>query len=324
MVLSQSPPRQLAKQVDDVRRIAERLEPGLRKAFLQTLDALRNQIPLNTLTELIEAGQTEAIGELIRAVQLPAKTMADAQRILTTAINQAGTKTATGFGLSFTLDNPAAVRWAETNTGRLITGITTETRQAIAGIVRDGLIQGIPPRTQARQIRRIVGLTQRDADAVNRFLNGQLDAGIKPDRAEAMADRMRNRLLRRRAENIARTETIAASSQGQLQAWRDAADSGLINRNTTRRVWIATEDERLCPICAVLDGQTVGFRDEFVSHHQATGFDIKRVGTKQGTPVLDIQVQGLKPLKNPVTTLTPPAHPSCRCSVGLVFDDAVV
>lgn len=302
-----------------IHAVADKLEPDLRKAFLGAFDTLAAQLPLNTLTELVEAGNVTAIGEMVAALELPTKAMADAQKIIGAAIAGAGDVTATGFGLSFTLDNPAVQRIIDQFTGSLIVEVTGETRRAVADIVRAGFIEGIPPRTQAREIRRIVGLTQRDANAVDRFLRGQLEGGIDAKRADLLADRMRNRLLRNRAENIARTETISAANKGQTMAWDQAADEGLLDRTTTREVWIATEDERLCPICAVLDGQTISFGGTFTSSVQATGFDIKPAGTIEGTPVKDIKVTGTKPLPTPITTREPPAHPRCRCATGLVF-----
>ncbi len=38
-----------------IHRVADKLQPGLRKAFLTALDSLQSQLPLNTLTELVEA-----------------------------------------------------------------------------------------------------------------------------------------------------------------------------------------------------------------------------------------------------------------------------
>jgi hypothetical protein len=67
----------------------------------------------------------------------------------------------------------------------------------------------------------------------------------------------------------------------------------------------------------VLDGQTVGFTEPFISTEQATGFDIKPAGTLHGTPQQDIVITGTKPLKTPINTMTPTAHPQCRCSVVL-------
>lgn len=303
---------------DDIRRIADQFEPAVRSTFLNAFEKLARQLPLNELTELIEQGNVTAVQDLVSKLQLPPDALAATNKVFRQAAETAAENTALEFG--FNIRNEAVVRWIESHTGQLITGVTQETRRAVADIIRAGYIEGVPVRTQARQIRRVVGLTARDAGAVDRFLRSQLEAGIARDRAETMTQRMADRLLRRRAENIARTETMTATNHGQLEAWKQASDQGLLNPAATRRVWIATGDDRLCPICAVLDGETVGFQDPFVSNVQATGFDIKPAGTLEGTPQVDIKPTGTKPLKNPVSTMTPPAHPSCRCTIGLVFD----
>lgn len=89
-----------------------------------------------------------------------------------------------------------------------------------------------------------------------------------------------------RAQLIARTETMRAVNTGQRFVFDDARDDGLIPEDAELE-WIATEDKVTCPICADLDGERIGF-DE--------GFDVDG-------DILD----------------HPPAHPNCRCTVGLVY-----
>lgn len=84
-----------------------------------------------------------------------------------------------------------------------------------------------------------------------------------------------------RARTIARTETLRASNEGTRQAWKQAKDQGYLTGTETRE-WITTPDDRLCPICLPLDGEVVGL-DEVFS----------------------------------VGVMTPPAHPRCRCAIGL-------
>lgn len=88
-----------------------------------------------------------------------------------------------------------------------------------------------------------------------------------------------------RAQLIARTETMRAANTGQRFVFDDARDDGLIAEDAQLE-WIATEDGVVCPICEALDGERIGF-DE--------GFDVDG-------DILDY----------------PPAHPNCRCTVGLV------
>lgn len=87
-----------------------------------------------------------------------------------------------------------------------------------------------------------------------------------------------------RAKVITRTETIRASAEGQLGAWLDAQEKGLLPK-TARREWIMTPEEA-CPICRELDGKRVKLDDPFI-------------------------------LPNGDLVFTPPAHPNCRCAEGI-------
>jgi SPP1 gp7 family putative phage head morphogenesis protein len=87
-----------------------------------------------------------------------------------------------------------------------------------------------------------------------------------------------------RAELIARTESMRAANEGQQQLWDQAVEAGVLT-GTEKQEWITTPDDRLCPICEPLDGQQVGLDEMF----DADGEEIEG----------------------------PPAHPNCRCTVGL-------
>jgi SPP1 gp7 family putative phage head morphogenesis protein len=108
--------------------------------------------------------------------------------------------------------------------------------------------------------------------------------GLVEGRADSAVARYEERLLRNRARNIARTETILAAEEGRNQAWEQAQERGAIAQDQERE-WLTAEDERVCPICGPLDGERVGLREAF-----SGGFS------------------------------HPPAHPQCRCSTVLVFD----
>ena len=84
-----------------------------------------------------------------------------------------------------------------------------------------------------------------------------------------------------RAELIARTETMMAANEGQRQAWQQAITKGLLS-DRARRVWISTEDQRICPQCEALDGQKADMDGEY-----------------------------------PGGVSGPPVHPNCRCTEGI-------
>lgn len=87
-----------------------------------------------------------------------------------------------------------------------------------------------------------------------------------------------------RADVIARTESMRAANEGQSQAWDQATEAGLLTGDE-KQEWIVTPDDRLCPICEPLDGEQTGLDGTF--------------------KVDGVEIDG------------PPAHPRCRCTIGL-------
>ena len=293
-----------------LRRLIDRQTPKLQRLLLAALRGL-SQGSVEALTNALEAQDlqaaiTAAVGEL-DAIRGPLRDQ------LLEAITESARVSTARFGMSFDLADPNAIRVAESLAANAVVGVELETKQAIRDIIVRGFQEGIPPRAQAREIMRLVGLTGRDAQAVDNLWMRMMGDGVKADLADARAMRYADRLLRRRAEMIARTEMISASTQGRRLGWQQAADAGLVDPASARIVWIVSNDDRLCPTCAPMAGVTVGFYDPFTATERATG-DIPR-GSGGITPYTG----STEPLKAHVTTNGPPQHPRCRCDIGLVF-----
>lgn len=195
----------------------------------------------------------------------------------------------------FDRTNPQAVAWAKQHAADLVTDVSTKTRNAIRNVITRSFTENLPPRESARLLRKIVGLTDGQEEALDKLRKALREnpgkivrMGDRKFRAPStrtgirdIIERQSDRMLQNRSTLIARTETIAASNQGQTQLWQQAVAEGVLPRNT-KRVWIVTPDERLCPICEGLDGSTSSLNGTFENK-----FD------------------------------NPPAHPGCRCTTGL-------
>lgn len=151
-------------------------------------------------------------------------------------------------GFKFDATNPSAVEWIREHAASTITGISETTREAVKDLVEAAFEEQFD--------------VDDLADAISEELGGDPD----------------------RAENIARTETMLASNRGQQLAWDQAIEAGWLT-GEEQQEWITTPDDRLCPICEPLDGQTVPLGGQF--------------------KVDGDRIDG------------PPAHPRCRCTVGL-------
>ncbi len=214
------------------------------------------------------------------------------------------------FELGFDRTNPAAQAWAANRSSTMIQLTAAETRRAVRaminGIIEDGFRLGIPPLKLARQIRPLVGLTWNHQRAVRNLRARLLDPanrgktvrafsgkmkwkvpprGMPSALVDARVNRYAKRLNRWRANNIARTETLMSSNEGQRQLWAQAQRNGDLPLDV-KREWIITPDTRLCSICQPMRGQVRGITEMFV--------------TGNGDFVIG-----------------PPAHPSCRCAAGI-------
>lgn len=218
--------------------------------------------------------------------------------------------------MTFTMTNPRVSEFIARYTFSLITGIASETRAGIQTILASAVMTGLSPAEQARLIQPMIGLLPSQAQAVINYrraledgqlrnaLNrasrdGRYDRSLlaairdkKPLRQaqiENMVDAYVRRSLRSRAEMIARSETIRAANAGLRESWRQAQEQGLLLAGT-RQKWIIATDERTCPTCSPVPSMNEGG---------------VLLGTYFLTPV------GLSD--------SPPLHPRCRCTLGLVL-----
>jgi hypothetical protein len=263
--------------------IADRLAPRARKQFLKATLKLRGRITIEGLvygrgvSQAFDLYRTDLQGSVAKTLNLVWERSAVA----------AEKEIAARIGARFDIINPAAVEAAELRSSQLIREISAKTRAAIQQTMGRALSQGIPVRDLAKQIKPMIGLLSRDQGAVINYRASLRAAGTPAARARQLAQKYADKLLTTRSVTIARTETIRASVWGEQDVWRQARRDGLIDESA-RQVWIVANDERLCPICAALDGQSVPIDESF-----EMAFGERITG--------------------------PTAHPRCRCSLSLVF-----
>lgn len=184
---------------------------------------------------------------------------------------------------SFNLTNPRAITWLNNHAAEQVVEITERTREGLNSILTNYYEDGKTIGQMSREMRKNIGLHSKWAQAVENKKAKMLKAGVKESIAEARTKKYSKKLLKLRSQNIARTETIGASSAGQQELWFQA---GYQNE---QKEWIVANDDRLCKHCMAMAGQTVGITEDFHS------------------PTLGISVSNS------------PLHPQCRCSQRLKF-----
>lgn len=258
---------------------------GLRKA----LSLVRVSLPwrITRLQTAFGLGDMPGILAAVPLDELSTGMREAIQGALVDAARAGGNKTLTARLIPrFDIVNPHVVDWARSRAAAQVTLIDAESRTAIQSIIERAVSEGIDARSAGRMIREFVGLNTRQAAAVANYREGLVEAGVKPSRIEELVTKATNRAWRQRAEMIARTEIQTAANSGQAEAWRQSAAKGFLDPARARRVWIANAGA--CPFCQGMEA-----------------------AAQQNPATLDgVFAGGFD---------TPPAHPMCRCSMGLEF-----
>jgi hypothetical protein len=163
-------PERVAKAatLSEVEALAASYEPAVAKAILKALNEAADAIDLDLLAEALASGNLQAVLDMFGA-KLGGFT--DALQDVVYAGGALATKSIAVRGVAFHFHrlNPVLVDWLQTYTLGLIREITNSTKESIRTELLAGMKAGKNPRTQATQIKQIVGLTQRQSAAVANF-----------------------------------------------------------------------------------------------------------------------------------------------------------
>lgn len=280
----------LAAIVQDVER---GLAPAAQAAFRQAFEDLLKSKDFRAFLARVRASDYMS-EDLITRLQAEAGfqvPLGELQDVIQDALYMAGRSTAATMGmtgrLAFDLVNPRVVEWARMNSGRLVTNVSNSVREMIRTTTERAWREGIGINELTRRLEKYLPLLPQHAVAVDSYRQMLLGRGTQKGIANKRADEYADRLIRWRANTVARSEVIHAADAGRLEYWRQMSDSGYIDPHYTMRQWNTAMDERTCSVCGPMDKVTILFDAQY--------------DTANG--MLDI----------------PHAHPNCRCSESLVF-----
>jgi hypothetical protein len=195
-----------------------------------------------------------------------------------------------GFEMSFTLDNPYTMPWIAQNRRDLLAGISNASRKSVVLAIEDGVRDNMTTREIAANIRQSIGLTPSQSRTLRKFRASLGAQGESMTRISNLAKARRTRMIRQRAQMIARTEVNRINANAKQHAWWAARDQGLLKADTKRR-WVAS------PLSPRTDEQCISLHNS-----EPVGLD-----------------ENFKDF-NGNEFLTPPAHPGCRCTMSLVIE----
>lgn len=199
-------------------------------------------------------------------------------------------------GMRFDVTDPRATEWAKTQSARLVTAVTDETKDIIRQVVSDAFTKNITVYDTAKTLRNVIGLNNRQFESYMKFTetlgNNLREQGLTGrafnEAFDKMSTRQYDRMIKQRAEMIARTEISMAENNGQYLGWQQAVEQGYADPKSVKR-WSTSTDERTCIICRPMNGMSVKWDESY-----------------------------------PNGIFMPPAHPMCRCAISLLEPDSAL
>lgn len=262
-----------------------KLEPGLRKAFVEAVGDIRNSANLELVVQALERGDVEgAVRALNSNVPFYARVQAKVRELfgvsgayIEATLPKRNPVTREALVFRFEGEHPRAQEYIQRQAGALIQNLEDEKLNAVRNVLSEGLAEGRNPRSVAldlvgrvskvtgRRTGGSIGLTGGEADRVIAY-RGKLESEDRdPAQINRMVVKRQNRLLRLRGERIARTETLKAMNAGKLESYRQMVDQGLVRADQLEKVWDATLDGRVRNSHAWMNDQRVGLEEPFTS-----------------------------------------------------------
>lgn len=180
-------------------------------------------------------------------------------------------------GLS--LDKEMAANIARERAGDLVKELDGWRDVNLKRLIARALREDMDKRELQLRVADVVGLTERQAIAVESMREGLVAGGMGRGEARARAREQAQRYRNERARVIARTEIHWALNEARRRKW---AEEYSTFGHGKRRVWRTHPDERTCKVCMPLNGVRIPIIEGMYS---------TAIGLLKG----------------------PPAHPNCRC-----------
>jgi len=280
-----------ARTVEDpasrIFRLLDDQERRIARIFLTAISSLRKEIDLDEIAGLLESGR---INDALRTLQSTADELAVASNVAFVTSGQSAAKFLADADLGrvvFNQVNLRAVAAMQGNRLELIRQFTEGQRKATSRAIIQGIESGSNPIAAARNFRDSIGLTEKQwgfvsnyrkvlervgidagaqAKALKRaFRDGRSDKTIRaaaeagrpltPKQIDTMIERSTQRLFKRRAEVIARTESLRAVNQGNEEAYAQAIEQEIIRPEQLERTWRTSIDGRERETHHTLNGQ---------------------------------------------------------------------
>lgn len=163
--------------------------------------------------------------------------------------------------LRIDLKNPALKRFIDERFNKYLQDLSEESVKIVQRQIQRSFSHAQAPRDMADEIVNHIGLNWKQSTALTNYQMGLREKKLPESRVKILVKEYEERLLDQRAVMIARTEIQNANNQGQLSVWQAAQNEGLLDSETTYKVW--KTDRTPCELCLSMKDKKVKLNESW-------------------------------------------------------------
>jgi hypothetical protein len=232
------------------------------KALLDAWDYLRDALTPDEIEKLLNGDTAILDRALLQARQQLQATVAKGFAHTVKDLPKAG-KVDGQVAVAFDTLNPKIVDAVRTLDSRVVNGWKDDIRDLVRAHVENGLRDGKSPRTVAKDLRSIIGLSPTQAENAQKYGEKLAAKGKTPEQVEKAVAAYQRKAIAQNANTNAATATRDSLKLGQHLTWKDAADKGLVDLALMDKTWITVGDDRVRDEHRAMAGETVPFDNTF-------------------------------------------------------------
>lgn len=282
------------------RRVAS-MTPEMAAAILRAFQNVRDSMSEGEIARTVALGGADRLfNDILAAAVLDAAYAPVRQRIrehLIQGVRAYGrvlpVRSAREVTIAFDYLNPRMIDAIRGLESTVITELNIALRQTTRAVVEQGLREGAPVRTIAKELRSSVGLgpsqvkevqNLRDALAgVNgrritdynlrdRTVDRLLKKGpLTPAQIDRYAEKYRKARIANNAATTAQTTARDTQKLSQKLSWQDAIEKGIVDGDRLMKTWVTVGDNRVRDDHLAMAGQTVPFAARFSNGEDVPG-----------------------------------------------------
>ena len=288
----------MKSEFDRYQALLDELEPRIREAFVQAVQAVKDKASLREIEAAIARGDADAVADMLN---LDAEALAAVEDAIEEVYRQGGHFQAT-VG-AFQPRHDRAIRWVRDAGAALVAEVSSGQREMIKDAITAGVeagrganaigrdIIGVRSRATGKREGGIVGLTEREAGFVanaraelrddpaaflrraarDRRFDRTIAKAVREGKPIAQSDidrivrRYSDGLLARRGDRIARTEALGALNAGRFEAMQQQMERLGLDRAEVIATWVSARDGRVRDSHRSLNGDQVKMGQPFQS-----------------------------------------------------------